>query len=116
MSVSANGTISINIQGDSMEDCYEPTTHLRHRCCLQRTTVITGPTKIWSLNVSNCIVTIKTEILFNTEFNVFSSFDVEHMNILVLIGRVHFSDDVWLLTSDIVTLDHLGLAVFCKKL
>lgn len=85
--VSVNGTTSINTLGDSIDDCSKPTC-LHCHCCLQRTTVITGPTSILSLKVLNCIVTIKTEILFNTEFSVFSSFDVEHMSILVLIGRI----------------------------
>lgn len=85
--VSANGTTNINTLS---KDCYEPTaTPLHCPCCLQGTTVITGPTKILkSLNVLNCIVTIKTEILFDTDFSVFSSYEVEHMNILVLIGRI----------------------------
>ncbi len=50
----------------------------------------------------NCIVTIKTEILF-TAFSVLSSFDVEHINILVLNKKKTFYDDVCLLISDIMT-------------
>ena len=61
----------------------------------------------------------KTEKLFNAEFSIFSSFDVEHTNSLFPDWKIchlkRFYDDGWLSTADIMTLDHLGLSVFRKK-
>lgn len=92
MSASANGTTSINTQRDSSRDCYEPTTDLRLSLLSSGdcSNHWASHKKKRSLNVLDCIVTIKTDNFLTQSFVFLVVFDVEHMNILVLIGRKTF--------------------------
>lgn len=77
MSASANGTTSTN----TFFGVKDPNAHRRWNGRLQRTETIAGPTE----EKPECVELLRynqNKRLFIAEFSIFSSFDVEHTDIL----------------------------------